>query len=93
LRRVTWTDARGRQRAALVRDNDPDEVAINGEGIPLDPPDVFELDCEKLMVELHNQLVGRGLITAEDVTRSQNGLSAAVLSALKPALHNLYRGG
>ena len=93
MKRVAWQDENGLKHAALIRDTDSDSIAYSGQGLPMDPPDVSDLDCAALLTKLHNQLLDRGLITSQDVIAAQNGLSGAILSVFKPELLRLYRGG
>lgn len=88
MKRVTFTDDRGFLRCVLLRDND-DERNVKA-GIPLEPPPITELlqDIEKA---LHNELVSRNLLSWDDVMRSQNGLSSAILAALRPILQSAYK--
>ena len=93
MRKVTWVDDKGRNHCAIVRDSDPDEVAFTGQGLSRDPPDVERLDWEAVKTVLHNELARRGLVTQENVVKAQNGVTAAVLAALQPAVVRLYREG
>lgn len=90
MKKVTWVDRDGKKRAALVRDEDDESVAIEGHGIPLDPPDVSVLDWNEVARDLHNSLVDRGLISKEDVIRSKAGVNGAVLAALRRKVLALY---
>lgn len=90
MRKVAWTGDDGRRHVSLVREGDPDAMAPAG--VSLDPPDVFLLDWDKIKVELHNELVDRGLVTWEDVQVSQSGLTGVVRKVLLKRLHDLYRG-
>jgi hypothetical protein len=84
-------DEKGWHHAALVRENDSDEVAKQGLGIPADPPDLSQLDCEEIMRDLHNELLARGLLTQTDVVEAQNGVTGAILATFKRRILNLYR--
>ena len=74
-----------------MRDTDPDSFAINGIGFQQNPPDIFELDWDQIKVDLHNELSQRGLVTWEDVQLKQNGVTAAILSALRRRVVMLYK--
>ena len=89
---VTWEE-NGKQHKTLVRDTDTEMVALEGGGVSQDPPDVERLDWNQIKLDLHNQLLHRGIITQDDVVHNQNGLTAAVLAALRPKLKQLYKEG
>lgn len=91
MRLVEWTDDDGFKRAALVRDNDPDEARESG--IPLGPPDLYELDWDAIRCELHNELMNRRLFTWNDVVAAQDGLTNTIKRVLKRRLVTLYRQG
>lgn len=91
MKKILWQDKDGRNHAALVRDTDTEEVARAGQGIPLDPPDVRELNWEAIKTELHNELLQRGLTTLDDVKRAQNGVTSTVTKILKRHIVLLYR--
>lgn len=86
---VVWTDGGGYKRRSMLRDRDPDQMAP--EGIPLDPPDLSQLDWEEIKRELHNALVDKGLSTWGDVQRQQNGVTSSILSVMKRRVVALYR--
>jgi hypothetical protein len=92
LREVTWEDASGKKHKSLIRDNDPDDVAIEGKGLSQDPPDIESINWEDVKRDLHNQLFNRGLITKNDVMKQQNGITGAILAALKRRVLDLYGG-
>lgn len=89
MRKVITTDRRGFKRAWWVVDEDPDELAE--QGIPLNPPDLDLLEWEEVKKTLHNMLVDRGLFTWKDVQRAQNGVTSAILTAMKRRVISLYR--
>jgi len=89
MKEVIWTDERGFKHRSLLRDNDPDN--LGSAGIPLDPPDLFHLDWDGLVRELHNLLVDKKLSTWEDVQRSGNGVSSSIQTVLKRPIIALYR--
>jgi len=75
MRIVTWTDADGYTRRALLRDSDPDEDAARI-GVPLSPPNLDGLNLpENAKRDLHNDLMARGLLTWADVLLQQSGLT------------------
>lgn len=87
---ITWEE-KGKQHKTLVRDSDNKIVALDGGGISQDPPDVDRLDWHQIKIDLHNQLLHRSIITQDDVVHNQNGLTAAILAALRPKLKQLYK--
>jgi len=90
MKEVVWTDASGLMHRSILKDNQP-EVRPN-EGLIVDPPDVMQnVNWEDVARELHNALVRRGLFTYNDVMRSQNQLSSAILSVLRKRVKQLYR--
>ena len=60
-------------------------------GISQDQQNIEQIDFEQVKVILHNQLLDRGLLTQEDVNDQQNGVTGAVLRALRPFVLELYR--
>ena len=91
MKLVEWTDGSGYKRRALIRDDDAIDVAIDGNGLSQDPPDINLLDWDNIRRELHNELVRRGLITYEDVMRQQTGVTASVKRAVTQRLLELYK--
>lgn len=90
MKAVIWQDTRtGKLHRSYIRDTDPDSFAPKG--VPGDPPDVFSLNWETLMTELHNELVNRGLFTSDDLQRSSGALTGAILSVFRTHLIHLYR--
>lgn len=86
---VVYEDSNGYKRRAILRDNDPDHVAHSG--IPLNPPDLEQIDWEEVKRELHNLLSDRGLFTWADVQAKQNGVSSSILDVLRRRVITLYR--
>lgn len=85
---VIYTDKNGFQRRSLVKDTDGES---DGEyGIPHGPPDVRQLDWDRIIREINNNLVSAGLFTWNDVQDSQVGITIAT-SILKRELISLYR--
>jgi len=90
MKEVVWTDASGLMHRSILKDNQT-EVRPN-EGLIVDPPDVMQnVNWEDVSRELHNALVRRGLFTYNDIMRSQNQLSSAILSVLRKRVKQLYR--
>jgi len=89
MRMVIWEDASGYKHRSAVRDWDSDELAMHG--ISQDPPTVDDLDWEAIKRDLHNSLVLRGLFDYNDLVREQNGVTGAILSALRGRVIGLYK--
>ena len=89
MKKVVYEDRGGYLRAALIRDDDPDDMAPMG--IPLDPPDLEKLDWEGIKRDIHNSLVHAGLFTWQDVLRQQNSVGSLVARVLKRHIVRLYR--
>jgi len=91
MKTVTWTDNKGYRHEASIRDTDDATIAQKGKGLSLDPPDVSRIDWEAVKRDLHNDLLARGLTAHSDVEKQQNGVTGAVLAALRPKVLALYR--
>lgn len=89
MRVVYWTDDDEYKHRSYVRDNVPDELAH--EETLQDPPNVERLDWDEIKRVLHNQLVDRELFTYDDLVRQQDGVTGAILAALKTRLINLFK--
>jgi hypothetical protein len=76
-------------RRSLLRDEDDDQAAPSG--VPQGVPDIMTLKWKDVQRELNNELHSRGLFSHEDVVRSQNGLTGAILAVLRRRLIGLYR--
>ena len=88
MKPVIYTDKNGYIRRSLVRDNDDES---DGDiGIPCGPPDIRQLDWERMLKDMHNSLASAGLFTWKDVQESRVGITAAT-SILKRELIQLYR--
>ena len=93
MKTVTFKDENGKLRRALLKDSDSPDLAAKGVGIPQDPPDVELIDWNAVKVDLHNELVNRGLLTFQDVQRQPGDLTGAVRAALGRKVIQLYKGG
>lgn len=89
MRPLIWTDDAGWRHRSWLRDADPDEMAPRG--VPDEPPDVHAIDMEAVRRALHNALVEQELTSWEAVQRAPQGLTPAILAALRPPLMALYR--
>ena len=89
MKAVVWTGVHGKKHRSMLRDDMPEYRPQDG--YLSDPPDIFQLNWERLKIQLHNELVNRGLFTYQDVINSQNGLTAAVLAVFRKEVKNLYR--
>lgn len=88
MRIVTWTDRDGYRRRSMVRDQDPDTEAVRG--LPMEPPDLSQLDWEGVKRDIHNAFVDQGVITLRDMQRLDN-LRSVIVSALKPRIIALFK--
>lgn len=88
MKLVQWTDEDGWKHQSLIRDDMDDSLAY--QGMPQDPPDLNELDCEQLFRDLHNLLVDRNLLTMEDL-QGNNNLRNAVEVVFFRSIFELYR--
>ncbi len=89
MKKVLWTDERGYNHVSMIRDNDLDEKASMG--IPCDPPKEILSLGDEVMKEIWNTLVKNGILSYNDVQRSQYGVSNAILAALKNRIIMLYK--
>lgn len=89
MRLVRWYDQDGYLRQSYVRDQDPDSMGPSG--VFHEPPDIRQLDWDDIVLELHNLLVKRNLVTWNDLQSQQNGVSSAIQSVLKRRIVALYR--
>ena len=84
-----WIDDGGYQRVSIIRDDDKTMYAAYG--LRRGPPDVTTLDWEEIVRDLHNALTDRNLFTYKDMVQSKNGVTSAILSALKRKVVTLYK--
>lgn len=85
---IEWTDKDGFLRRSMLRDGDNENFPQIG--VPMEPPPVREI-IESSVVELHNELMRRGLMTLKDVEDSGNALTGAILTVFRAKLINLYK--
>lgn len=88
MKTIDYIDRDGYKRRRIIRDNVPDKEAHRG--IPLEPPDLSQLDWKEIERNLHNRLMDRGLITMKDV-RELKTLQNAVVSIVQPEIVRLYK--
>ncbi len=89
MKKVLWVDDSGLNHVSMIRDNDLDEKAKMG--IPCDPPkEILEIGDE-VMREIWNTLVKNGILSYNDVQKSQYGVSSAIQAALKNKIIMLYK--
>lgn len=80
MRIITWTDADGYIRRALLRADDPDKDAAKI-GVPLGPPNLDGINlAADARRDLHNTLMTRNLLTWADVIVQQGGLTGSARS-------------
>ena len=89
LKRVTWTDERGYDRATLLPTYLPESQAEFG--IPSEPPNTDALDWNGIKRDLHNELLEAGLLTWVDVQKNQNKITSICRRVLIKPVLNLYR--
>lgn len=89
MRQVTWEDRNGFSHVSLVRDGDPDEAAA--QGIPLGPPDISSLDWQEVCRQVNNELARTGVLTWQDVVRSQNAVTRIVERVVRHKVLELFR--
>jgi hypothetical protein len=89
LKRITWTDEKGYDRAALLPAYLPDSQAEYG--IPSEPPNTDALDWDAIKRDLHNQLLDAGLLTWIDVQKNQDKVTTICRRVLAKPVLNLYR--
>ncbi len=84
-----WVDSAGYQRVSIVRNDDDTLEATHG--LQKGPPDITLIDWENVVKDLHNGLVSRKLFSYQDVVRSKDGVTSAILSALRRKIVTLYK--
>jgi hypothetical protein len=89
MKRVIYIDQNGYKRCVLLRDTDRDELARKG--IPVPMPNIDDLDWNAIKLDLHNELVSRGLYNWHDVQTVPDGIVGSILFALKNRIIALYR--
>lgn len=67
------------------------EVDDPSQGIPVLMPDIYDLDWDAIILQIHNGLVDNGLFSWADVQRQQTGLSSILRTTLMRHLIALYR--
>lgn len=75
MKTIIYEDTHGKLHRTILRDNDPDDLA--DEGIPLDPPMIEDI-LDEAKIELHNELVKRGLFDVKSINEHSGALSSAV---------------
>ena len=88
MKLVTSVDKKGYKIVTKLRDED--NINNPGIGIPISI-DIRELDWDNIKKELNNRLVDDGLITWDDVMKSQNGVTIAINSVIRPLIISLYK--
>ena len=83
MKTVEWTDERGYDHRALVRDEDSLKVAQQGMGISLDPPPMENIDWEAVKRDLHNNLLRLGVTSWEAVRVTNQMFASALIKSLK----------
>lgn len=88
MKTIDYVDRDGYKRKRIIRNNVPDEEAHRG--IPLEPPDLAQVDWDEIQRDLHNRLMDRDLITMKDV-RHLKTLQNAITSIIQPKVVALYK--
>lgn len=91
MKKVEYTDGRGRKFLVLMDEEDDESKAEDG--IPVGPPDIVDdLDLpENIKVELHNQLFRRKLWNATEVTKRPKELQGALQAALSINIQKVHK--
>lgn len=79
MKPVEWKDSEGKVHVSLVRDSD--NIDAGAEGISLEPPP-FEDILEDAKVELHNELVAKGLFDLIDISKNAGALESAIAKTI-----------
>lgn len=88
MRRIIYKDSNGYNRCVLLRDeDDPNNPEI---GIPVEPPPIERIVMDAAL-DVRNELVAKGILTWQDVVKSQNGVSSAIVTALRSRIINAYK--
>lgn len=88
MKSVEWKDSEGKVHISLVRDSDSSYNAE--EGISIEPPP-FEDILDNAKIELHNELVSRGLFDLVDVSRNQGALESAITKTITKKIVLRYK--
>lgn len=91
MKTVKWTDKNGKNRQAILRDQDSEGLAPHI-GIKVEPPNLDLIDWNKKKIQLHNELLRRDLINFDNVQDQQNGILASLRAVFLPDILALYRG-
>lgn len=87
MRIVKFVDEKGYVNSAWIKDEDPDSKAKYG--IPVEIPNLDELDWDGFKRDLHNALLEAEFYTIEDVMKAANAFAPA-LTVLKRYLTDIY---
>ena len=91
--KVIKYDSDGWLKQSIIKNNMSEKDAERG--LPLNPPDIRELDWEEIKRELNNLMIERGLIALKDLNQ-RNGyqlLVSAVQSVITKKIVQLYKVG
>lgn len=80
-----WKDKSGKLNRVFLQDG----MTNPKSGYVSNPPDVFSLDWDEIALDLHNQLVSRGLFSLADIRG--NELTGAIVGAIRKKVKELYR--
>lgn len=88
MKKIIWTDDKGKKNCSLLRDNDP--VAVAQYGIPQNPPDISGI-LERAKTDLHNALVEKDLLTWNDVQKNENMITILINRIIRNPIIREYR--
>lgn len=75
MKTVIYEDKEGKLHRTILRDNDPEDLA--DEGIPMNPPNIEDI-LEEAKIELHNELVRKGLFDVKSINDNRGAITSAV---------------
>ena len=75
MKTIIYEGSDGKLHRSIIRDDDPDGFAE--EGIPLDPPMIEDI-LEAAKIELHNELVRKGLFDVKSLDDNRGALQSVV---------------
>lgn len=90
MKTVIWTDAQGLKHRSAIPDTASERTAP--QGLPQDPPPMFELlDWQGMGKTLWNLLIDYGIVDWQTHSANQHLLSAAIRQAIQNPLINLLK--
>jgi len=89
MKLVKWMNGDGWLQQSFIKNNMPNSKADLG--IPHNPPDLRQIDCEGALQELNELLIQRELITLDDLNKNPNMLQNSILSVFHRRILDLYK--